>query len=223
VVLYSNSCSTSERECHPGGPSNPIGCVSWGTQGCIPYPTPGNPGNPGGGSGGGSGPANPGAPYTFKVNAFTTQLPNFGLQVAVLETIPFGITGSVIGGLGAAPNNPGQKPKVNWFANSNCQSAFLNSKYGPGTTSFVSHFSLLSWTPLASGPSANSSDTIMPTIATEGAKVGVGYLLKLGGAGSQTLSAWGAMTLIPGLLGTAWDAEAKNACKDVTGTNPQGW
>jgi hypothetical protein len=82
---------------------------------------------------------------------------------------------------------------------------------------------LLSWTPLASGPSANSSDTIVPTIATEGAKVGVGYLLKLGGAGSQTLSAWGAMTLIPGLLGTAWDAEAKNACKDVTGTNPQGW
>jgi hypothetical protein len=122
-----------------------------------------------------------------------------------------------------APNNAGQKPKVNWFANSNCQSAFLNSKYGPGTTSFVSHFSLLSWTPLASGPSANSSDTIAPTIATEGAKVGVGYLLKLGGAGSQTLSAWGAMTLIPGLLGTAWDAEAKNACKDVTGTNPQGW
>jgi hypothetical protein len=122
-----------------------------------------------------------------------------------------------------APNNAGQKPKVNSFANSNCQSAFLNSKYGPGTTSFVSHFSLPSWTPLASGPSANSSDTIAPTIATEGAKVGVGYLLKLGGAGSQTLSAWGAMTLIPGLLGTAWDAEAKNACKDVTGTNPQGW
>jgi hypothetical protein len=130
-----------------------------------------------------------------------------------------GFTTSVFG---LAPNNS-QKPKVNWFANSNCQSAFLNSKYGPGTTSFVSHFSLLSWTPLASGPSANSSDTIVPTIATEGAKLGVGYLLKLGGAASQTLSAWGAMTLIPGLLGTAWDAEAKNACKDVTGTNPQGW
>jgi len=63
----------------------------------------------------------------------------------------------------------------------------------------------------------------VPTIATGGTKVGIGYLLKLGGAGSQSLSAFSAMTLIPTLMGTAWDAEAKNACKDVTGTNPQGW
>jgi hypothetical protein len=112
---------------------------------------------------------------------------------------------------------------VNWFANSNCQYAYLKSNYDPGTSSFVSRFSLLSYTPLASGPSANASETIVPTIGTEGTKVGVGYLLKLGGAASDSISAWGAMTLIPTLLGTAYDAEAKYACKDVSGTNPQGW
>jgi hypothetical protein len=63
----------------------------------------------------------------------------------------------------------------------------------------------------------------VPTIATEGAKVGTGFLLKLGGASSQSLSAFSVATLIPTLLGTAYDAESKYACKDVTGTNPQGW
>jgi hypothetical protein len=112
---------------------------------------------------------------------------------------------------------------VNWFANSNCQYAYLNSNYGPGTSSFVSRFSLLGYTPLASCPSANASETIVPTIGTEGTKVGVGYLLKAGGASGQSISAWGAMTMIPTLLGTAYDAQAKYACKDVTSVNPQGW
>ena len=82
-----------------------------------------------------------------------------------------------IGNLGAnsnlnpypgAANNLGQKPKVNWFANSNCQFGNLNSKYGPGAAKFVSRFSLLSYTPLASGPSANAGETIVPTIGSEG-------------------------------------------------------
>ena len=124
---------------------------------------------------------------------------------------------------GGAPNNIWQKPQVNWFANNNCQYAYLNSKYGSGAAPFVTRFSLLSYTPLASGPSANASETIVPTIGTEGTKVGVGYLLKLGGASSETLSGWGAMTLIPSLAGTLYDAEAKYACKDVTGIDPQGW
>jgi hypothetical protein len=118
-----------------------------------------------------------------------------------------------------APN----KPEVNWFANSNCQYAFLNSHYGPGGAPLVSHFSILSFTPLASGPSANSSDTVIPTIETEGAKWGTELLLKIGGAGAESLQAWGAATLIPTLMGTAMDAQAKYACRDVNGYNTQGW
>jgi hypothetical protein len=173
---------------------------------------------PSGGGGIGGKPANPGNPFTFKVDVIGTQIPNFALQRTLLLTIPFDVSEDV-----SAPSNFGQNPKVNCSANSNCQYRFLNSKYGSGTASFVSRFSLLGYTPLASGPSANASETILPTIGTEGTKVGVGYALKLGGASSQSLSAWGAMTMIPTLLGTAYDAEAKYACKDVTGTDPQGW
>ena len=90
-TLPTGPCDPNYSDCDPGGPSNPIGCVSWGTQGCIPYPNPGNPGNPGGGSGGG----NPGPPFVFKVNATTTQITDLALQVARLEFVPFGV----------APNN----------------------------------------------------------------------------------------------------------------------
>jgi hypothetical protein len=126
---------------------------------------------------------------------------------------------------GAGPLALGQSrcAAVNRFANSNCQSGFLNSQYGPGTTNFVGRFSLLGWTPLASGPSANPSETILPTVATEVGKVGTAFLLKLGGASSQSLQAFSAATLIPTLYGTALDAQAKYACRDVTGVDPQGW
>jgi hypothetical protein len=90
-TLPTGPCDPNYSNCDPGGPSNPIGCVSWGTQGCIPYPNPGNPGNPGGGSGGG----NPGPPFVFKVNATTTQITDLALQVARLKFVPFGV----------APNN----------------------------------------------------------------------------------------------------------------------
>ena len=112
---------------------------------------------------------------------------------------------------------------MNWFANSNCQNAYLNRHYGSGGAPFVSHFSILSFTPFASGPSANSSDTVKPTIETEGAKWSIELLLKVGGAGVESLHAWGVATLIPTLIGTAMDAEAKYACRDVNGVNTQGW
>ena len=160
-------------------------------------------------------------PTTITVTADPTYVP-WGPDLNGLLTDSSG-GGFVGGNSSGAANNLGQKPKVNWFANSNCQFGQLNSKYGAGAAKFVSRFSLLSWTPLASGPSANSIDTILPTIAIEGSKVGSGLLLKLGGASSQSISAFGAATFIPTLLGTAYDAEAKYACKDVTGTSPQVW
>jgi RHS repeat-associated protein len=105
-TLPTGPCDPSISNCNPGyGPSNPPGCISWGTQGCIPDPNPGPP-NTGGGSSGGGGTANPGKPFTFKVNASSTVLPTFQLQVAALEFIPFG-SQNVIGGLGAAVGAPG--------------------------------------------------------------------------------------------------------------------
>jgi len=102
-----------------------------------------------------------------------------------------------------------------WFANSNCQFGFLNSKYGPGTSSFVSRFSILGFTPLASGPSASSSDAIVATIATEGAKIGTWTAFKLAGsAAGKVATEMG--SAIPTLYGTALDAQAKYTCSDVT-------
>jgi len=120
-TLPGGPCDPDVSICDPDAPSYPPGCVSYGTQGCIPYPNPGNPGNPGSGGGGG---ANPGVPFVFRVTAFTTLIPNFELQVAVLESIPFDLTGGVIGGLGAAPSNatPG-KTVVNKALTFYCKSS----------------------------------------------------------------------------------------------------
>jgi RHS repeat-associated protein len=176
---------------------------------------------------------------SYSVEAFTME--NGSIELHSMPSVSYGCGGggspgpSVIqitaslpeyissGGGGGATNKVGQKPNVNWSANSNCQSSYLNGRYGYGSTRFVSRFSLLSWTPLASGPSTHPGETILPTVGTELAKVGTGALLKLGGASTQSLSAFSMATAIPTLAGTMLDADAKNACKTVTGTNPQGF
>jgi len=114
----------------------------------------------------------------------------------------------------------GQQPGPNWNANKECQSSFLNSQYGSGSAAFVSRFNLFSFTPEASGPSADPGEAVLPTIATEGAKFGVLFLLKAGGASSASLEAWSTSTLIPTAMGTAIDAQAKYLCRNVTAAKP---
>src|SRR5271165_897812 len=115
-----------------------------------------------------------------------------------------------------AANNGTQQPKQpDWFKNQNCQIGFLNSQYGAGTSKFVGRFSLLGFTPLASGASANPSDTILPTVLTEGAKVATAAAFKAAGS-TAGVQATGMASLIPTLYGTLLDAQAKFMCRNVT-------
>lgn len=118
---------------------------------------------------------------------------------------------------GSGPLAAGQSRcgQPDWFKNQNCQIGFLNSKYGAGTSTFVGRFSLLGWTPLASGASANASETVVPTILTEGAKVTAWTVFKLAGSTAGMLGTEMA-SFIPTLYGTALDAEAKFQCRNVT-------
>jgi RHS repeat-associated protein len=116
-------------------------------------------------------------------------------------------------GDGSGAANNGQQP--DWFKNQNCQIDYLNSQYGQGTSKFVSRFSLLGWTPLASGASANASETVVPTVLTEGAKVTAWTVFKLAGSAAGKLGTEMA-SFIPTLYGTALDAEAKFQCRNVT-------
>lgn len=112
------------------------------------------------------------------------------------------------------PQRPG-KPAPDWSKNSNCQYGYLNRHYGAGAAPFVSRFSLLGYTPLASGPSSNASETVLPTVVTEGAKIGTVAAFKAAGSAAGAEAA-GLMSFVPGLYGTLLDAEAKFMCKDVT-------
>jgi len=108
-------------------------------------------------------------------------------------------------------NVPAQQP--DWFRNQNCQSDYLNSQYGPGTKSFVSRFSVLSFMPGKFG--GNPSDAILPAILTEGAKIGTAALFKAAGS-TGGVTATSMASLIPTLYGTSLDAEAKFKCRNVT-------
>lgn len=101
----------------------------------------------------------------------------------------------------------GQEPGVNWNANKDCQSSFLNSQYGPGAQSFASHFSLFN---------TFSEQGGLTTIGLELTKLTAGGLLLKAGATAGEVS--GAF-LIPTGLGTLYDVQARYTCRNVSGAN----
>ena len=122
---------------------------------------------------------------------------------------------------GTTGANKKNNKKPNFFNYSNCQYQFLDNKYGPGAAKFVSRFSLLGFTPLASGPSANASDAFWPSVGTEAAKGTAWLVFKTAGSEAGVLGVETG-SFVPTLYGTAVDAEAKYACKDVTPTSGLG-
>jgi len=65
------------------------------------------------------------------------------------------------------------------------------------------------------GPSHNPSETILPTIITEGAKLGTAALFKAAGS-TAGVQPTGLASLIRTLYGTLLDAQAKDMCRNVT-------
>jgi RHS repeat-associated protein len=100
----------------------------------------------------------------------------------------------------------GKQPGPNFEANQQCQAEFLTGQYGTGSTSFVKHFSLFN---------TFSKEGGITTLLLEGGKLTVGALAVRAGATTGEVAG---VFLVPTGLGTAYDAQARFVCRNVSGS-----
>ena len=113
------------------------------------------------------------------------------------------------GTIGASKN----RRDPNFFARQQCTSQYLSQKYGPGAQSLVDLFSLYSLLGSHPGPAWRT------TVIVEGAKLGTVALVKAAaGTTEATVAGWA--WILPTVVGTLQDVDARSACSAVSGANP---